>query len=219
MEDIKSTPEQLFAIMMKERIDVLEDTVRQLQEDVKDLRLKSNQSLFHLFTLTINTVDDDEPCQSLIDSCLDDVFRHRDVYEPSFAAWTFSSNTIRIAISLSEQIGEGQMKELIQSDGYTIENHNTLDFALFKELFYNESVVEDDDNDAIFFPHPGFTIEYWWRHTTDFDTDVDLYPHMTNQPFTKSDNYGRSASVQQYLREKIYVRKEWSDLLRFHYIF
>jgi hypothetical protein len=219
MEDIKSTPEQLFAIMMKERIDVLEDTVRQLQEDVKDLTLKSNQSLFHLFTLTINTVDDDEPCQSLIDSCLDDILRYREVYQPSFAAWSISGNTMRIAMSLYQQTGAGQMKEMIKSDAYKIDNHNTLDFALFKELFYSDRVIEDDDNDAMFFPHPRYNIEYWWRHTTDFDTDVDLYPNMTEQPFTKSDNYGRSASVQQYLRDKIYVHKDWSDLLRLHYIF
>lgn len=44
----------------------------------------------------------------------------------------------------------------------------------------------------------------------------DFNPYLTEQPFTKSDNYGRSTSVQRFLKEKIYKHYDWSGLLRLH---
>jgi hypothetical protein len=231
MEDLSGKPEQMFAIMLKERIDVLEDTLADLRKEVEELRVnagKSERSLFHYFIISLN--DDntfsedkyDNLPQHVIDSCLDEIFKNRHIYEPTFAVWRVRGQSFHVAISLYKELSSQEMTELLRSEMYTIDNHKVLDFGLFKWLMYGdrEFGTLEDDNDATFFPREGDAyMEYWWRCTTDFDTDIDLWPHMTQDPFTKSDNYGRSQKVQSFLKDQIYRCHNWSDLLRLHYIF
>lgn len=230
MEGISGTPEQMFAIMMKERIDKLEDTLLNLQDEIQNLHKavqNTNASMFHYIVLELksdcNEDDEDEELeQDTIDACLDEMFKNRNVYEPTFAAWHVYGKIFKLAIVLNEPLSGQELIRLLQSDMYNITRHKCPDISLFKWLFYGNFehiVCDNDDNDAIFFPSNNSYIEYWWRHTTDFETDCDFNPYMTQQPFTKSDNYGRSASVQRFLKEKIYKHHDWSELLRLHYIF
>lgn len=124
--------------------------------------------------------------------------------------------------ALDEPLSKTSMEELLHSDMYVINTILPVDLVYFKWYFYqNQEFGSLDANydENIFFHMPDNHnfVEYWWRYTTDFETDQDLYPLMTNEPFTKSENYGRSHSVQEFLRKKIFVEHDWSDMLRLDY--
>jgi hypothetical protein len=222
--DMKCTPEQLFMIMLKERIDKLEDNVLQLTNELnqqQELYNESNKSLFFYIKITLEE-SDEVLTQNEFDEYINEIFKNRKDYEPNFACWNNKGKDIYILFALDEPLLQKCMEQLLHSDKYVINTILPVDLALFKWYFYqNKEFGSLDANydENIFFHMPDNHnfVEYWWRYTTDFETDQDLYPYMTDEPFTKSENYGRSHSVQEFLRKKIFIEHDWTDLLRLDY--
>lgn len=230
--DIDGTPEQMFMIMLKERIDKLENKILHLTNELKqqkELYNESKKSLFYYVNITIGHTDEDsdedndkELTQNEFDKCLDEVFKNRIHYEPIFACWNIKGKSMCMLFALDEPLLTATMEQLLRSDMYAIDTILPVDITFFKWYFYqNKEFGSSDANydENIFYHMPDNQnfVEYWWRYTNDFETDQDLYPYMTDVPFTISDNYGRSHSVQEFLRKKIFVQHDWTDLLRLDY--
>jgi hypothetical protein len=221
IEEISGTSEQTFMIMLKERIDKLEDEVTSLRKKLEEheaLETIHNASRFHYLSLLHK--------KSLkLTDILNIVFRNRCAFEPVFASWKQYNNEddddddclIYIVIATSAPISYAVFQKLIEHEDIKIQNHESLDYAMLKTMFFCEHGSEDVPR---FYPSTNcdIQIEYWWRFCSDFDTDVDLNPYMSNDLFTISDNYGKSKLVQQYLERCIYSDKLFNDLLRFDYM-
>jgi hypothetical protein len=210
------TSEQKFMIMLKERIDALEDQVRELTTQL-DNQKHANKSLFYYFSIEAN-----ENSIENVNSYIDEIFRNRHVYEPTFACWKHykTNNDISVVMSLIKPISSMTMEALLKSDKYSIVDIIPIDFALFKWLFYND---ENVDNVKEYHPdwesdfEPGYfnndDTEYWSRYVCEMETDVEIDRFMTTQPFTQSWNYNNSPEVQDYLKRKVFVEHAWSVVL------
>lgn len=222
MNTLDGTSEQKFMIMLKERIDALEDQVRELSSQL-DNQKHANKSLFYYFSIEAN----DDNIQN-IDVYLDEMFRNRHVYEPTFACWLHyeNHNDISVVMSLMKPLSSMTMEALLKSEKYAITLLIPIDFALFKWLFYND---EDINNVKQFHPdwdsdfEPGYfnndDSKYWSRYVCEMETGVEIDRFMTTQPFTQSWNYNNSREVQNYLRKKVFVQHALSDVLGLTYVF
>jgi hypothetical protein len=220
--DIIGTSEQKFMIMLKERIDTLEDQVRELSKQL-DNQKHTNKSFFYYFRIEANDSRIED-----IDVYLDEIFRNRNVYEPTFACWYHYENDTEISVvmSLMKPISSISIETLLRSDKYAVVDMIPIDFALFKWLFYND---EDRHNIKEYSPdwesdfEPGYfnndDTVYWSRYVCEMETDIEIDRNMTTQPFTQSWNYDKSPRIQQYLKKKIFVKHAWSDIIGLMHFF
>jgi hypothetical protein len=220
--DIQGTSEQKFMIMLQERIDALEDKVRELSVQL-DNQKNTNKSLFYYFNIEAKEENIDN-----INDYLDEIFRNRNIFQPDFACWSHLDrfNDFSIVMSISEPLSCATIEALLTSDKYTIMKTIPIDFALFKWLFYND---EDINKVSTFHPdwdsdfQPGYFnndyTEYWSRYVCEMETYIEIDMEMTTQPFTSSWNYNNSPVIQKYLMKKIFVDHAWSDILGLMYVF
>jgi hypothetical protein len=228
MDIVNGTPEQMFMIMLKERIDDLENKVSYLTSELE--KQKENEQKSYFFVLHISFKHDDdvesdgdnEPPPELKDKYINQIFRNRHVYEPNFAAWSVYNDSVFIALALREPLSITDMKHMIENDKCKIEKFSMFDYGLFKMLFYENSEYLNTDNrdEAMFYPHEDSNTEYWWRGdgATDVETDLDISPVMTTETFTESYNYGKSETFQKHLKKLIYKEHAWTKLLKYDHM-
>ena len=218
MEDLHVTAEQKFIFMLKERIDKLEDEMYHMKkkfEEHEGLESIHNASRFHYLNISYQGVKPKE-------EVLDIIFRNRDIYEPCFASWIVdddeNESDISIAIVTEKPLSCLVFKKLIVHDDIEINTYESIDYRMFRNLFFYESsksLINFVDDAPMFYQACSMSgiVEYWWRYAY-INDELAINPKMTNEPFTQSDNYSTNDNIQKDIHKRIYVDKDIAELVQ-----
>ena len=195
---MEGTPEQNFIIMLKERMDYLEDQLLKLENTI--LQLKSTR--YHHIKVKTNT--------KTIPEVLNYIFLNRIKINPAFSAWYWSKQNdtlhINLILSTHEEIREDIMKEYLNDP---MISYNPIS-DLYTFIQYFQTYFHDEDEADEVYPY-----EYWHcRYGCLFDKSQS---EMTDEPFISSVNYSPCKELQQKLRQWIFDKCNWIDILRIFY--
>lgn len=198
---MEGTPEQNFMIMLKERIDYLEDQLLKLEKTV--LELKSTR--YHHIKIKTD--------KNTIHEVLNHIFSNRKKIQPVFAAWYWlkQDDTLHINLILTthEEIREDIMKDHLDIGGTYECNYSPI-MDLFMFIQYFQTYFRNEDEADEVYPY-----EYWHcRYGCLFDK---IQSEMTDEPFISSVNYNACPELQQRLRHWIFDKSNWVDILRIFY--
>jgi hypothetical protein len=214
------TPDKRFMIMLKERIEYLEAELKHvktkfaLHESANNIH---NATRYHFMKVCL--IDNEIFGKEVINKTLDILFRNRVAFSPRFAAWKVINNTLEIVFAIQESLSVIVFRNYLEHESMTIKQHNGLDYALFKRMFFNDHETHNKVTPPIFHylyqqDHKTM-LEYWYSRTEGTCTDADLDGNMESSPFTASKNYKGSSSVQnqRHLVEEIYKNKMFDDMM------
>jgi hypothetical protein len=228
MDELEGTAEQKFMIMLKERMDKLEDKIASLEEKFKeheDSDGNHSASRFHFFNISYKPVEQSETSECLKKHMLDIIFHNRDIYEPCFATWKFVADeddtSIKILIVTTDPVSSSKLTGSITHDEIEVISQDRLDYGMLRSLFFYDGVkclVNYGEDAPMFYQQDGMKkkVEYWWRYIPEVVTGAINNVILTRDPFTSSDNYSASDMVQKYIHKCIYRDGDFAELLNIY---
>lgn len=187
--EMSKTPEQAFIIMLKERIDRLEDELLSLEQRF--------QTQFHRIEI--------QTTQSKLD-VLNLIFKDRSIFQPVFAAWNWTQYNdqcfINIVFTTQRSVSQRFFQDL---PGMYTPIPDLYTFVQYFQTYFHD----EDEGDT------HYSYEYWHRYFGALFgwTNVE----WDDQPFMTSQNYSPNPLLQQKLRKWVFQNPSWIEILRIFY--
>lgn len=213
---------------------VLHGQVQELEKSHKDLHQQfvdhdddptiHSASRYHYVEVKRHTPIGLKPVLPLFE-IIDKVFEQRALYSPVFASWVYRVDEsqeeegvndfiVKIIMVTTQRISSLVFSRLFQETGLDI-TYRSLDYLNFRRYLYDEKSrfhrrhLESNDEFSMY-----GGLEYWYYLAlTDFDNNLYLEPQMSEEQFSKSENYKKSSVVQQFIMDKVYEDNELDTLI------
>lgn len=201
-QQLQGTPEQLFMIMMQERVDKLEDALNAMR-NVEQPQV----SRYHHVRVSIH--DAKFGPQDLC-SVLDKLFQQRASFRPRFAAWSLT-----VFDDDKEEESYAELS-LIVSCFVAVSSKSLEDFMCDPDAYYNllvksidsfefHTMLHDRENGP-YHPDNG-DVEYWHFYPgidLEIEYGIKIWPDERDDvQFTSSGSYSPSPDVQKYLQKRL----------------
>lgn len=202
--ELKANPDQCFMLMLCERLEKLEDEVSSLRAELKNHKRRPHAhrtSNYHIVHLVKCYEDVPADIDAELKTMLDDVFRNRRHFHPTFATWhwyyDFELDVLHVEFTLCTRrsLFESALKRYILKEGYDVGFYEMVpDYFMFLKHFYDNvyNVLMDDHA----------KIEIWARSNI-----PEVF--MNAEPFTTSKNYDGNPQ-NQFLLKQCICNNEWN---------
>lgn len=188
-DELKKTPEQAFILMLKERMDQLEDELLLLE--------RRFQSQFHRIEI--------QTTQSKAD-ILNLIFQNRSHVQPVFAAWSWTQYEDQLFLTMvmttQTKVSEHYFTHL---PGKYTPIPDLYTFVQYFQTYFHD----EDEGDT------SYSYEYWHRYFGALFGWIDV--EWDTKPFLSSQNYNGDSTLQQKLRKWVFQNPSWTEILRIFY--
>jgi hypothetical protein len=235
MDEMQTTPLEKFAIMLNERVGVLEEALHKTERRLESETDDHVKSQFHYFEITKEFPEKIKQNKNAVHDILDIIFKSRKEFAPQFAHWDWcisdddddeheactSSINMYVSLCLQVPMSMYRLRQLIDSSSYKVEKQARMDYARFVAHMNDPDRAGGSGYRVLDSPDTNENdleagSEAWLFVWVNIDGPEISDPNMNNDPFTKSSNYNASIEMQSYLHNLFNENDEidWYSILK-----